>query len=194
MYCKKCGSRVDSNSNFCTNCGTIVNSNINDINNVNQSSIDKNTETKVNTEILNNNEPNMDEKLIKIYIGRNADKMYPKLINNKLKFNLWSILFSRIYFLYRKMYLVVLLQFLITISLFLFAPSISNMTGIISFLFYPIYKWDINRKIKKLKQENNNIAEDQLIKIVRNKGGVSVIGAIIGILIEIISVLTIIIL
>ena len=68
MYCKKCGSRVDSNSNFCTNCGTIVNSNINDINNVNQSSIDKNTETKVNTEILNNNEPNMDEKLIKIYI------------------------------------------------------------------------------------------------------------------------------
>jgi len=61
----------------------------------------------------------------------------------------------------------------------LLIPKIGNYVGmIIGIMFYPLYKWDITRKLRKIKKDNPNANEGQLLYVAKNKGGTSAIGAI----------------
>ena len=45
-------------------------------------------------------------------------------------------------------------------------------------MFCPLYKWDITRKLRKIKEDNPNANEEQLLDIAKNKGGTDNITAI----------------
>jgi len=116
------------------------------------------------------------EKNIKSWIGEKQDVMYSKMQKN-LSFNIWSAIFRGYYFLYRKMYLIgigmIIIQGLITkivdIPNILLQVILSLIFGVI---FYPIYKWHIQRKIRKL--EKNNYTDEQISEITKKKGGKSI--------------------
>ncbi len=115
------------------------------------------------------------EQIIKNFIGNNSDVIYSK-INKKFSFNVFCMLFTFFYFLYRKMYLVAVISFIIQgiIANYVKNTIVSLICFVIwGFAFYPLYKSHINRKIKKINIET--ISEEELKK----KGGTSVVSVII---------------
>lgn len=165
MFCKKCGTKLSDDAKFCANCGVKIQ--------------EENSEQMTNNvEGEQGQKENFDEKLIKAYIGNKADKMYNSVKNGG--FNIWGFLFGIIYFVYRKMYLVSILTIIISYIIGYIIPSIGNYVGvIIGLMFCPLYKWDITRKLRKIKQENPNTSEEQLLNLAKNKGGTSIIGAVV---------------
>lgn len=117
----------------------------------------------------------MEENLVKSFIGKNSDVIYSKM-NKKFSFSVYSMLFNFLYFIYRKMYLVGILSFILQsiITQFINNALISILLLIIwGFLFYPLYKWHVDRKIKRI--DLNTITEEELKK----KGGTSIVPVII---------------
>jgi len=91
------------------------------------------------------------EKLIKIWIGEKADEMYPKM-QEKYSFNWCAFFFGFLYLAYRRMYLVAFLDFLLGIvirKIGMRFVGILIMSIVLGFAFYPLYKWDIERKLNK---------------------------------------------
>lgn len=170
MYCENCGSKLNENDKYCSACGNFIN--INDTNNNNSiqnSYVEKNCQS--------DNVVDFNEKFIKSYIGDKADKMYDSVKNGGI--NIWALLFGIIYFIYRKMYLVsIIIIILVDVADYLI-PSISSYIGSFAgIIFCPIYKWDITRKLRKIKRDNLNADENQLLSIAQNKGGTTIIGII----------------
>ncbi len=164
MFCKNCGSSLNKNDKYCNICGSQVET----INNIQNDYVEK-------SQINNNND--FDEKFIKSYIGNKADKMYDSI--KKGGINIWAILFGIGYFAYRKMYLISVIILILGNIVGYLVPSISGYIGtFIGLMFCPIYKWDITRKLRKIKNDNLNADETQLLSIAQNKGGTSIIGAI----------------
>lgn len=131
---------------------------------------------------------NFDEKFIKAYMGSKADKMYKDVKDGGI--NLFGILFGVGYFAYRKMYLISIIAIIITNILTYINPQVGSYLGILlGFMFCPLYKLDITRKLRKIKKENGNATEDELLNIAKNKGGTSLIGAIIFFIIYFVLVL-----
>lgn len=128
-------------------------------------------------EIKKDKSETFDKRYIKAYIGDKADAMYDSINNGGV--NIWALLFGIFYFAYRKMYLVsVIILFLSSITSFLI-PSISGYIGtIIGLMFCPLYKWDITRKLRKIKKDNLNATEEELISLAKTKGGTSLVSAI----------------
>ena len=150
MICKKCNCSFEENVKFCPNCGVLM-------------------------EFENN--INFDEKFIKAYIGKKADNMYDSVKNGGI--SMWALLFGLLYYSYRKMYLVLFISILISILIAIFVPSIGWFFGnFIGLMFCPLYKWDITRKLRKIKNENPGISEDKLIEIAKSKGGTSLVSAL----------------
>ena len=132
----------------------------------------------------------MEEKFVKSYIGRNADEMYEKM-NKKGSFNVFCMLFGIIYMIYRKMYLVAFGTFLI--NTLLLSDILGNIKGgtlilgiILGFLFYPLYKWHITRKIDKFKQQTSD--EDEINNMCIKKGGISIPALVITLVLLFISI------
>lgn len=164
MFCKKCGTKLVDDAEFCTNCGV-------NIQERNSENLTNNIEDEQSQKV------NFDEELIKAYIGNKADKMYNSVKNGG--FNIWGFLFGIGYFAYRKMYLVSIAIIIISDIIAYIIPSVGNYVGaIIGLMFCPLYKWDITRKLRKIKQENPNASEEQLLNLAKNKGGTSIIGAV----------------
>ncbi len=161
MYCKNCGANLSVDDKFCKNCETSINSrNIQD--------------NKSNNQVV---QTDFDETFIKAYIGAKADKMYESVKNGGI--NIWSIIFGIGYFAYRKMYLVSILIVIIGGIISYIFPFIGSFVGmIIGFMFCPLYKWDITRKLRNIKNENPTANETQLLEIAKNRGGTSIAGAI----------------
>ncbi len=121
----------------------------------------------------------MDEILIKKFIGKNADVIYDKM-EKKGSFNIFCMLFSFFYFLYRKMYLVGLISFLIqaVIANYIKNVFVSIICMIIlGFIFYPLYKIHIRRKISKIREKVTT--EEEINNMCEKKGGTSIVAAII---------------
>ena len=117
------------------------------------------------------------EKFIKSYIGDKADEMYNSVKNGGI--NIWAILFGIGYFAYRKMYLISIIIVVLGNIVGYLIPSFSSYIWIIvGLMFCPIYKWDITRKLRKIKVHNSDVDESQLLSIAQNKGGTSIIGSI----------------
>ena len=164
VYCKNCGSMLNENDKYCNVCGSQVEI----TNNIQNDCVE-------NPNINNNND--FDERFIKSYIGNKADKMYDSI--KKGGINIWAILFGIGYFAYRKMYLISVVIVILGDIVGYLLPSISGYIGtFIGLMFCPIYKWDITRKLRKIKKDNPNADETQLLSMAQNKGGTSIIGAI----------------
>ena len=69
----------------------------------------------------------MEENIVKSFIGKKSDAMYEKM-QKKGSFNIFSMLFSSFYFMYRKMYLIGIVIFIIQYILTQLLENIS--TGI----------------------------------------------------------------
>jgi len=119
-----------------------------------------------------------DKRYIKAYIGDKADVMYDSIKNGGV--NIWALLFGIFYFAYRKMYLISIIIIILSGITSILAPSIDSYIGtIIGLMFCPLYKWDITRKLRKIKKNNLNVTEEELISLAKNKGGTSIASAII---------------
>lgn len=121
----------------------------------------------------------MEEILVKKFIGKNADVIYDKM-EKKGSFNIFCMLFSFFYFLYRKMYLIGLISFLIqsVIANYIKNVFVSIICMIIwGFIFYPLYKIHIKRKINKIREKVTT--EEEINNMCVKRGGTSIVSAII---------------
>lgn len=115
------------------------------------------------------------ENIIKSFIGKNSEVIYSK-INKKGSFNIYSMLFTFMYFLYRKMYIIGIISFVLQS---LIAEVVNNIFVSLAcfviwgFAFYPLYKMYVNRKVKKI------TAKEFTEEEIKKKGGTSVGAAII---------------
>jgi len=104
--------------------------------------------------------------------------------------NIWAILFGVGYFAYRKMYLVSIIIVILGNTIGYLIPSISGYIGtFIGLMFCPLYKWDITRKLRKIKRDNPSADENQLLLMAQNKGGTSIISAILFFIIYLLFIL-----
>ncbi len=121
---------------------------------------------------LINNATTLDEKLLIAYIGNN----YQKIILQKFSI---PALLSWLYTLYRKVYIPSIIGMIIILIL-KFLPN--NIYTIIAFVFIIILcinfnKWYIayvKNKIQKIKTNNPNANESELINICIKKGGTNI--------------------
>lgn len=174
MNCKNCGELLNKNDKFCNHCGQPIKISNQNVSSVNNGDIRENV--------------NFDEKLIKAFIGEKADKMYESVKNGGI--NIWGILFGIFYFAYRKMYFISSIIVIFASIVSYLVPSIASYIGIfIGLMFCPIYKWDITRKLRKIKKDNPNANENQLLEISKNKGGTSIIGAILFLVVYVLAIL-----
>lgn len=117
------------------------------------------------------------EILVKAYIGNNADQIYDDMYVNS-KFVWWCILFGPFYFAYRKMYLITFLSLLAIGVIPAIIPIGAPLFIIWPLVASPLYKLDIDRKIKEIREENPNQSTEDLANIAREKGGTSVLAGI----------------
>lgn len=154
-YCLKCGSSVKVNENFCGKCGTAL----------------------YNNQTIQNNIIN-DDELIDAYIGPNATK----LKNGTFSAN--TFFFGIFYILYRKMWIMGILLFVVNQIVEFCLPSFSfvislTLNIIISIEFKKIYLKHVIDEVNKIKQENPNVSQDQLLQICKKKGGISILSILI---------------
>ena len=119
-----------------------------------------------------NSSASLDDKLLAAFIGDN----YDKITNNK--FSLSACFLCVWYLCYRKIYILSIVIAIVNTMIGLFLPVLSGVYSIVLMvisgcLFNKLYVKYAKKKINKIKAENPNMSEDDLIKIVRQKGGVS---------------------
>jgi hypothetical protein len=115
-----------------------------------------------------------DEDLVRAYIGKNNEIIYPKISkkNRKFSFNIYAVLFGWPYFFYRKIYYPVLIPIVIV-----FLPRSLSTYGVyfmtaFNMCFYLTYKAKIEKVIKKIKNDNSNKTRQELINLSSVAGGV----------------------
>lgn len=123
----------------------------------------------------------MEERLMSEYIGKDAER-YMNTNTNWVAAILGQSI-GPVWFFYRKSYLLGFAFIIIT----LIAGRIANAAGIdkayyIMFFIYlfsanKLYIWDVRRKVNKIIETNRNMSDDQLVNLVREKGGTNGIAA-----------------
>lgn len=164
MKCKNCNKELDNNKLYCIKCGT-YNKNLF-------------TEEEMKMKYKSPEERNLDEFLAKSYIGDKSDYLFEKLIRGR--FNVFAALFGITYFIYRKIYKISLILFLILLLLsIIFGYHFIIYNIILGFIFYPTYKYHIDKKVKQIKIKYKNLKENELLEITEKKGGISKIGEVV---------------
>lgn len=163
MYCYKCGTKINESDKFCKNCGANLSDNFTQ----QFAYIDENI---------------TDDDLKKAYIGNNADKL------KSGRFSLPTLLLGIYYLLYRKMWLCSILWLIVVVvsNILAFVYKISYLSIlplvyiiILSSLFTNLYSLKVEKAIKKIKQNNQDKSNKELINICKRKGGVSIASVII---------------
>ena len=196
MKCVKCQNEFNSNEQFCHSCGTVLteektntfqtifnpqenietlNTSSNEINNGINSNFNETGCAPANNFLINsNNTFNKNDQYVKAYIGKN----YEKIWNNK-----WSwpaFLMPVIYLIYRKYWKLSLYA---AIS-FIVITSILSLIGLdsLSFLsnfivgayfglnFNFLYKKYVEQQVNVVINQNPNASQDELLKILSQKG------------------------
>ena len=128
-----------------------------------------------NFQLINliNNGNTLDEKLLIAYIGNNYEKIMQK------KFSVPALFLSWIYTLYRKVYLPSIIGMIVIIILAFLPPTIYYILTFAFVIVLGIYfnKWYITyakKQINKIKMNNKNVNENELINICIKKGGTNV--------------------
>ena len=115
----------------------------------------------------------LDEKLLIAYIGENYNNI------NSNKFSIPAFFFNWIYMLYRKIYIPAIIGMII-VALLDFLPSTLYtliIIAVIIILGSNFNKWYITyakKQIEKISSENYNISQNELIDIVKEKGGTNI--------------------
>ena len=127
------------------------------------------------------------DDLMKIFIGKNCDKILNK------SFNFSGFFFTTLYMFYRKMFLYGLIAFLLNFLLFnlidnfiikLLFMLIFNL--LVGFFVNKIYMLFVERKIDKIKINNFRSSPEEINYICAKKGGTSIGKIFLGLFIEII--------
>ena len=171
MECRKCGKILSEQEKFCTYCGYY-----NDPNEIDENLTQVELKSKT-SEILNEHNKNLKEefedkskfkiKCLKTFLAND----YNNVITGS--FNIYALIFSWIYFIYKKMYLIGITGLIIAGVLLLFEKIILIIYAVISMiisglLFNKIYKWKAEKTITKILKKNNN--PSQILKKVKQAG------------------------
>lgn len=129
----------------------------------------------------------MNEKLIQEYIGKDAQK-YMNSNTNFIAAVLGQTI-GPVWFFYRKSYLLGFAFIIITLILGRISSALNMKEAYsIMFLIYlfsanKLYLWDVRRKVNKIAQTNENMSQEELVDIVRQKGGTNALAATIYVII-----------
>lgn len=202
INCPKCGSNVNQGEMFCRVCGAKIVSQSIQPNQIgatpsdNQQVYAQNQYVPQQQQIMNNNVEygtsnsssySNDETLINAYIGKNADK----LKNGGFSVN--TLFFGNIYVLYRKMWMLGIVWFLVSMIISMFLSSLSSVLTIAANIFISTQfkKWylkNVEEKVTKIKAENPNASYEQLLAICTKKGGTTIIPVIIFLVLYIVAI------
>ncbi len=123
----------------------------------------------------------MEDRLVSEYIGKDADTYMNTNLNWAAALLGQSI--GPIWFFYRKSYLLGFAFIIITLIVGRLATAmgISKAYYIMFFIYLfsanKLYIWDVRRKVKKILSTNGNMPQEQIVNIVREKGGTSGLAA-----------------
>lgn len=114
------------------------------------------------------------DRFVEAYIGEDYKWVMRRPVN------IYALLLSWIYFLYRKMYIIGIIGLIITgIVIRLFYPYLVIYIAVVmilsGLLFNPIYKLVVDYKINKIKEKNYGTDDFTIEQICQEKGGVNVI-------------------
>lgn len=123
------------------------------------------------------------EALIDAYIGENVDQ-----IRNRT-FSFCTFFFVISYMIYRKMWLLAVLYFVVTTIASLFLSWIGSIILFVARIFVSVkfkdmYMNHVKEQVEKIKRENPEKNQEQLLSICRKQGGTSLLAVI---LVELIS-------
>ena len=175
-YCPNCGAKVKQEDSFCKMCGANL-------------SLEENNNLNSQIFTIDN-----DDTLIDAYIGKNSDKIKTE------KFSIYSFVFGASYFVYRKMWFWVFIQFVVIVVSALFFSDYFDVINsffniVVACNFKKIYLNHVNRRINSIKIKNPDKSIEELKKICIKRGGTTLIGAvIITILFVFISIFSVLIL
>lgn len=143
--------------------------NIQNINTIPQQNVDYFNQPQMD------NATNDDEELLKVFIGKNYDKITTK------KLNFAALFFTTLYMFYRKMFLYGILLFIISfivlnvIKIQFIAYTINLILAVIlGFLFNKVYLYYAKNKIEKIKLQNTEKSYDEIKEICFSKGGTNI--------------------
>lgn len=182
MNCPSCGSNVNQGEIFCRVCGTKIVSQSVQQNTMVQSN--ENQQNYAQSQYIYNNYSN-DEALINAYIGKNADKL------KNGGFSVCTFFFGNIYVLYRKMWLLGIIWFLVSMIISMFLSSLSSILTLVACIVFSTQfnKWylkHVEEKVAKIKSENPNASHEQLLMLCTQKGGTTVIPIIVVVILYIV--------
>lgn len=141
-------------------------------------SINQNTASKNN--IVNNQ---LDDELLKAFIGKNYEKI------TKKQFNFAGFFFTTLYMLYRKMFLYSIIAFLLNIlilNVFKQSLLIIVFNIAIGLLINKIYLGYAKKKVANIKANNKQKSVDELKGICTSKGGTSIGQLFLGLILQVI--------
>lgn len=162
MECKKCGKILSEQEKFCTYCGYYNDPNEED--DINEGFIeDKKSVTKTHSYSKDNIEiedvvyeetDQLKAKCLRVYLTSDF-----KTVSEGV-FNLYAMLFSWIYFIYKKMYIIGIPGLLVAGILVLLQPVVLIIFAFLSMVlsgvfFNKLYLWYANKKIDKIIDKNN---------------------------------------
>ena len=128
----------------------------------------------------------MEERLVSEYIGKDADK-FMEGKTNWIAAILGQVI-GPVWFFYRKSYLLGFAFLVIAYIVGTIASAIYlDKASYIMFFIYlftanKLYLWDVRRKVNKM-MSSGDMSEEQLISTVREKGGTSVVAAVIYVIV-----------
>lgn len=179
MECRKCGKILSEQERFCTYCGYYSDPNEEEdetegfsaetIENDRHAVTVTHAEKKENIEVekvVYENTDNIRPRCLRVYLS--ADY---KVVNAG-GFNLCALLFSWIYFIYKKMYIIGIPGLLLAGLLILVQPVIliiyAALSMVLSGIFFnKIYLWFAKKKIDKILSNNN---PEEALRIARKAG------------------------
>ena len=176
MVCKNCGEKLRSNEKFCTVCGYYNDDEGDLLENKEQ---EKKQEFKEEIapeaeeiEETENQEPN--ENLMEVYIGEDYKWVMEK------PFNIYALLFSWMYFLYRKLYLTGIIGLVITGIILEYVPAIVIPYIVLSMVgsgifFNKLYIKIVERKVKAIEKDSLGLDSETIERKCKRRGGVTVI-------------------
>jgi hypothetical protein len=138
----------------------------------------------INDNVINNPpvEDDLDTAMIKAYIGPKANKMYDNTMKGR-GINIFAIIFTYFYMLYRKMYGQAVAAYIVVTILVSFIPDILGLNGAMTswfngvmtflpgFFFYPLYRRHVLKKTDRIKAEIPGLNYKKLVAAAGEQGG-----------------------
>ena len=197
MNCPNCNYQIDSSQMYCPNCGSKQNQHVypgvqqtqQQYPGVQQTQQQYPGAQQIQQQypgtqsvqaILENTEADNEEVLINAYIGRNEDKL-------KSGFSFCCLFIGVFYPLYRKMWAFAGIWYCINYIVAIIFPNTGFVGRIINvfaaIIFKELYVKTVNKRVNKIKDNNPGKTQAELIGICARKGGTTILGPILGILV-----------